>query len=99
MFNLLRTAGQDCLWMTGTILLAIFNSLLYCACTSVIRSQLCQPVFCGRTVVLVQVHLRPQQPPGEHSESPEEEQLHNLIPCARGLLQHLQCGRGVGFDS
>ena len=28
--------------MTGTILLAIFNSLLYCACTSVIRSQLGQ---------------------------------------------------------
>ena len=87
--------------MTGTILLAIFNSLLYCACTSVIRSQLGQarPVFCVHTVVLIQVHLRPQQSPGEHSESPEEEQLHNLIPCARGLLQHLQCGRGVGFDS
>ena len=28
---------QDCLWMTGTILLALFNSLLYCACTSLIR--------------------------------------------------------------
>ena len=34
--------------MTGTILLAIFNSLLYCACTSVIRSQLGQAsVLCS----------------------------------------------------
>ena len=27
--------------MTGTILLALFNSLLYCACTSLIRYPLC----------------------------------------------------------
>ena len=34
-----------------------------------------------------QVHLRPQQPPGEHPARAEEEQLHLQLPGARRPLQ------------
>ena len=74
--------------MTGLILLTAFDSLLFCALTSILRSP--QGKYISFYLTIYQIHLRSHQSPGRNSKDFQEECIYLFIPCRGRFLQLLQ---------